>query len=379
MAASVHRVQRGEAFLPAVPGRRDIRSLASSSLTWPSLACLLLLVGVLVLGGCGYKTLPVPPDSIVPRAIEDLRYSLDEKGVTLTWSYPVATIKGTDLTDVASFEVYRAVVSLDSYCSTCPIPFGEPVVLPGGTVGTDSRRKGRYESALLRSGEKYFFMVRSRTSWWAASGDSNIVTFVWHMPAKAVQGLKAEAGDRVVRLSWQPATRLMDGQPLDLPVQYQVLRSNDGKVFEELGAAVAETEFTDTSVQNGQMYQYKILSVLQIGANIIGGGTSEVATATPVDLTAPEPPTGVTVIVTGNGVKVFWDNSTASDLHGYRVYRRAANEKTAERIGDVEAIYTLFEDTEVPAAGLYSYSVTAYDGMEPANESLPSVEATVRP
>ena len=351
----------------------------SSALNWPSLAFGLLLVGALFFGGCGYKTLPVPPDSIVPRAIEDLRYSLDEKGVTLTWSYPIATIKGTDLTDVASFEVYRAVVSLDSYCPTCPIPFGEPIVVPGGTVGTDSRRKGLYESALLRSGEKYFFKVRSRTSWWAASADSNIVTFVWHMPAKAVEGLTADASDRVVRLQWQSATKLMDGQQLDLPVWYQVMRSVDGKAFEELGVAVAETGFTDTTVQNGQKYYYKIQSILQVGANVIGGGISEVTTATPVDLTAPEPPTGVTVIVTGNGVKVFWDNSTASDLQGYHVYRRAANQKAAERIGDVEAIYTLFEDTAVSAAGLYYYSVTAYDRMDPANESRPSVEATVRP
>jgi len=363
----------------AVLDTRDTRSLASSSLTWPSMAFAFLLVGVLFLGGCGYKTLPVPPDSIVPRAIEDLRYSLDEKGVTLTWSYPIATIKGTDLTDIASFEVYRAVVSLDSYCPTCPIPFGEPLVVPGGTVGTDSRRKGQYESALLRSGEKYFFKVRSRTSWWAASGDSNIVTFVWHMPAKAVEGLTAEVADRVVRLAWQPVTRLMDGQKLDLPVQYQVLRSVDGKVFEELGAAVAESGFADTQVQNGQQYQYKIQSVLQVGANAIGGGVSAVTTATPVDLTAPEPPTGVMVIVTGNGVKIVWDNSTASDLQGYHVYRRAANQKAAERIGDVEAIYTLFEDTAIPAAGLFYYSVTAYDHMEPANESRPSVEVTVRP
>lgn len=338
----------------------------------------LLLAGALFFGGCGYKTLPVPPESIVPKAIEDLRYSVDEKGVTLTWSYPDQTIKGTDLTDIASFELYRAVVALDSYCATCPIPFGEPIVVPGGMIGADGKRKGTYESALLRSGDKYFFKVRSRTSWWAASADSNIVTFVWHMPAKPVDGLKAEGGDRFVRLQWQAPTQLMDGQPLDLPVQYQVLRSLDGKVFAEVATAVTETGYTDGSVQNGQNYYYQIQSLLQVDGNAVGGGMSEVATAVPVDLTPPEPPTGVTVIATGNGFKVFWNEVTAGDLQGYHVYRRAADQKKKDRIGDVEAIYTIFEDTTVQADGQFYYSVSAYDRAQPANESKPSVEATVR-
>lgn len=338
----------------------------------------LLLAGILFFGGCGHKTLPVPPESIVPKAIDDLRYSLDEKGVTLTWSYPAQTIQGTDLTDIASFEVYRAVVALDSYCPTCPIPFGEPIVVPGGMIGKDGRRKGSYESALLRSGEKYFFKVRSRTSWWAASADSNIVTFVWHIPAKAPATLQVEGGDRSVRLQWQAATQLMDGQPLDLPIRYQVLRSLDGKTFEELATVGTGTSYTDASLQNGRNYYYKIQSVLQVDGNAVGGGMSKVATAVPVDLTAPDVPTGVTVVAVGNGFKVFWDAVSAGDLQGYHIYRRAAGQQEKERIGDVEAVYTIFEDNNVPADVQFYYSVSAYDKMQPANESKPSVEATVR-
>jgi hypothetical protein len=338
----------------------------------------LLLVGALFFGGCGYKTLPVPPDTIVPKAIEDLRYSMNEKGVTLTWSYPVETIKGTDLTDIASFEVYRAVVPLANYCATCPIAFGEPVIVPGGTIGAESRRQGSYESALLRSGEKYFFKVRSRTSWWSASPDSNIITFVWHMPAKAPEGLKLKEGDRSVHLQWQPVTQLMDGQKLDLPVKYQVLRSADGKVFAEVGAAGKETNYTDGSLQNGQSYSYKVQSVLQIAGNTVGGGMSAVATAVPVDLTPPETPAGVRVVNTGKGVKIIWEPVNASDLQGYYVYRRAAAQQKSERIGDVKAIHTIFDDNKLVAEGQYYYSVTAYDKMKPANESKPSAEVTGR-
>jgi hypothetical protein len=337
-----------------------------------------LLVGTLCLGGCGYKTLPVPPENIVPKAIEDLRYSVDEKGIVLTWSYPVETIQKTDLTDIASFELYRAVVSLDSFCAACPIPFGEPIVIPGGMISKDGRRKGTYESALLRSGERYFFKVRSRTSWWAASADSNIVTFVWHMPAKAPAGLVAIGEDSSVHLQWQPVTLLMDGQQPDLPVYYQVFRSLDGKAFAEVGAAGKGTSYTDIAVQNGQSYYYKIQSVLQVDGNVIGGGVSEVTTVVPVDLTPPETPAGVTVVATLNGFKIFWENSPANDLQGYHLYRRAADQQKKEFIGDVEAMYTIYEDKSVSPDGHYYYSVTAYDGMKPANESKPSAEATVR-
>ena len=55
---------------------------------------LCVLLAALLVGGCGYKTMPVPPQEIVPTAITDLRYELDEKGVTLTWTYPAEDREG---------------------------------------------------------------------------------------------------------------------------------------------------------------------------------------------------------------------------------------------------------------------------------------------
>ena len=349
------------------------------SLNGARVAGSLLLIGTLLFaGGCGFKNYPVPPESVVPKPIEDLRYTVDEKGVNLTWSYPIQTVKGTDVLDISSFELYRAVVPLEEYCGGCPIPFGEAQALPGGSTGQDTRRQGSYQTTLLRSGHKYFFKVRSRTSWWASSNDSNIVSFVWHAPTKAPEGVKTQVGDGKVAIRWSPVTAYMDGRKADMPVQYQVLRSRGGQGFEVIGEPVSGTEYIDRQVINNQKYSYKVQSVLVLEGNIVSGSTSEEVSAAPVDLTPPLPPAGVTAVGIEAGIKVYWEKSTESDVAGYRIYRRAANQENPVRIGETKVGTTSFTDGHVPADIRVYYSVTAFDKAQPANESEQSREATLR-
>jgi hypothetical protein len=341
------------------------------------IAGFILLAGTLLFAaGCGYKNYPVPPQTVVPKAIDDLRYTVDEKGVNLVWSYPVQTVKGTDLSEISSFELYRAVIPVEDYCSGCPIPFADPQILPGGVTTKETRRQASYQTSLLRSGQKYFFKVRSRTSWWASSDDSNIVTFIWHTPTTAPERVKAEAGDHSVRLSWAPVGTYMDGRAVDLPVRYQVSRSSDGQGFENLGDPQPDTGYTDTNVVVGRKYAYKIQSILLLQGNMVGGGASEEVSATPLDLTPPSPPLGVGIIGTEKGVKIYWERSADSKVASYRVYRRAANQDTPVRIGETTAVS--FSDEHAPTDVRAYYSVTAIDAVAPPNESQHSMEVTLR-
>ncbi|MBU1565918.1 MAG: hypothetical protein KJ630_09855, partial [Proteobacteria bacterium] len=328
---------------------------------------------------CGYKNAPIPPENVVPAAISDLKYTLGLKGVQLDWLYPVETIGGKSLDDISSFELYWAEIPIEDYCAACPIPFGEPMEIGGGPPFDGKiRRKASYEFSLLRAGYKYFFKVRSRTSWWADSADSNIITFVWFQPAAAPEGVTATAGDRQVVLKWQPVTLLVDGSPVEGVMKYQVLRSIGGKDFERLGEPVAATDYVDRQVSNGLEYFYIIRSMMVLKDDLVSGRVSKAVAATPLDLNPPPTPMGVTVVRTSVGIKIFWDKSAATDLGGYRVYRRAAGKDSYELLGDVESIYTLFVDSKAGDSVQYYYAVTAFDQATPPNESKKSTEATAR-
>ena len=342
-------------------------------------ACLLIGASLLFSGGCGYKNHPVPPDTVVPEAIEDLRFDADAQGARLSWSYPVETIRGSNIENLASFELYRAEVPLKDYCGGCPIPFSEPLEQPGGITMEDGKqRRAVYPLTGLRPGYKYFFKVRSRTSWFAESADSNIVTFLWNVPAKAPEGLTAKAGNKQVVLKWGAVTTLQDGNPVDKPLQYQILRSTAGKEFEKIGVVEGKTSFVDKNVVNKQKYSYQVQSQLKIGSEIVGGGTSMPVTTVSEDLTPPEPPTGVTAIETDMGIKIFWEKSSDEDLGGYRVYRRSAESSAPEVIETVQPVYTIYVDKKATPGVRYFYSVTAIDTASPANESEKSAEATTR-
>ena len=339
----------------------------------------LLGASFLFAGGCGYKDYPQPPETVVPEPIGDLLYKVDDKGLQLTWSYPVKTIKGSVLDDISSFELYRAEIPLEDYCGNCPIPFDEPIEIDGGSpFDGEIRRKATYNSSLLRSGHKYFFKVRARTSWWASSTDSNIINFTWFQPAAAPQGVTATSGDQQVTLKWQPVTSLSDGNAINMDIKYQLLRSVGGKDFTKIGDPVDATEFVDRQVRNGQKYFYTVQSMMVHQDELVNGGVSEEVAITPIDLTPPLAPSGVMAVRTGVGIKIFWDKSGAADIGGYRVYRRPADKDSYELLGKVEPEYTLFVDSKAGDRVRYYYAITAIDQGTPPNESNKSREATVR-
>ena len=336
-------------------------------------AALILVTG---LGGCGFKTLPVAPQALVPLPITDLRYELSEKGVTLFWSYPHQTIQGNKLTEIDGFVLSSAVVAVDDYCNTCPIPFGSPISLPGGVLPGEGDKTASYESTLLRPGNLYFFQIQSKSGWMAESAPSNLISFVWQTPPAAPTKLTADVKDSRITLSWQPVTAHLDGTPITKPVRYQVSRSFGKAPYGNIGKAQNKTSYTDSTVDNARTYHYRVQTFTVYDKDLVGGGFSEPIGASSVDQTPPLPPANVHAIRTGVGAKIIWDKGPEPDLKGYRIYRRLPGSQLPELIGEVKIPYNLYDDRGAPTGGQVYYSVSSFDKSKPANESARSAEVT---
>lgn len=337
-----------------------------------------VLIFLLSLGGCGFKDKPVPPYQLIPLAVTDLQYQLNEKGATLLWSYPTTTVTGDDITDTITFDLYQAVVPVDSYCKTCPIPFVEPISLPGGALSPGGSKTGTHQVTVLQPRHLYFFKVRSKKGWWIESKDSNVVSFQWNTPPMAPEGLTVVSGDTKNTLRWNVVNRHQDATPMTEPVRYQLYRSVDGASFAKVGEPVSATNYTDTGLENGKTYSYQVQALNTYAQEtVISSGMSASVEASPQDRTAPPPPSSVQGIRTDVGIKIFWDHVKASDLAGYRVYRRSEDDAQARFVGEIKLPYNMFIDTKAPQGGSLLYSVTSVDTRDPANESAKSAEVRV--
>ncbi len=103
-----------------------------------------------------------------------------------------------------------------------------------------------------------------------------------------------------------------------------------------------------------------------------GSGGSGGGSSTPVDLTPPTVPQGVTASATSaTRIVVQWQASTDSGagVAGYRVFRDGGATAVATLAG------TTFTDDGLAPSTRYSYAVRAYDAAVPANESALSAAA----
>lgn len=139
---------------------------------------------------------------------------------------------------------------------------------------------------------------------------------------------------------------------------YRVYRYHEGTGQYDYLATTSDTGFTDTNLQPGTNYQYKVRCVWTIGGNNYYGTYSSA-------LTAPTLPAQVTNVrvdkQTGKTVSLAWDSVNGAD--GYRIYQYNSDSDSYEELDTVGADRTSYEVTGLASAGEYRFKIRASKTM----------------
>ena len=134
----------------------------------------MIIVFVLLFSSCGKKASPVPPRHKKPPAVNDLRTTLDDDTLILTWAIPKK--KGKIVSDLTGFLVYRSKMPLlDANWEVWPIPFKLISDIPLEVKGSKYIKKGNCTyTEILEKGYWYIYKVIAYRKG-IKSSDSNYV------------------------------------------------------------------------------------------------------------------------------------------------------------------------------------------------------------
>jgi fibronectin type 3 domain-containing protein len=345
----------------------------------------LVLIAALMVAACGKATPPVAPQVRIPAPVSDLRGTVENGAVTLVWSNPQRRADQTRLRDLVEARVYRteddgrvppkaallARGKIAGYQEIAVIRLAEPApaVVRGYTVQFIDREG-------LRFGRRYTYVVVADDSRGRTSPPSERVSVVFVAPPDAPAPPRVEAGDREVRLQWQPPARLLDGS-VPGPLAYEVTRSAnaDGPPEASFPVPGGQTQFVDRTVENDRTYHYAVLAIRTDAGTTARGEPSTRVAATPARTTPPEAPTNLVATPSRNTVRLSWTASRDPNVAGYVVYR-AGPSGAFERIAAPRVPATTFTDRDL-RPGVYRYVITAQDATVRANESAHSNEVRV--
>jgi len=347
------------------------------------LPALLLVFSVLTISlACGKKEWPLSPDLLAPAAVRNFHLAQDGEGLVLSWDFPRENQSGQLLTQLEGFRLFRAAapgISPDKGCAPDFVLLAD-IDLAYPKTGRVEGERVIYEDRTLEPGKCYSYRVAAYGRGGGLGPWSPVLSHAWDILPQAPTGLKAEAGDREVQLSWPGVTKLGNGGPLRDLAGYLVFRKSAREDWRRLTPTpLPSAAFHDVAVENEVEYTYTVRAVRRLGAYTLESHDSVSRSATPQDLTPPPPPLNLVAVPTSRGVELRWDPSPAPDVAGYRVYRRRAGEASPVRLTPDLVKQPYFVDTLAARGQTYSYVVTAVDDSKRHNESLPSEEAAVGP
>jgi len=141
-----------------------------------------ILCGSLV-GACGIKGPPVPPQRYRPAAVADLSYELTNGSVKLGWT--IVPEDAEHRTRTAGCSVYRAQIALaGTDCIDCDASFKKAadVAVPADSADKAGRQRLGFVD-VLTPGFEYAYRVICSTAAGVSGNESNVVRFQYPQPS----------------------------------------------------------------------------------------------------------------------------------------------------------------------------------------------------
>lgn len=231
---------------------------------------ILFLMVVFSLAACGKRGPLVPPESLVPASIKDLKVEQKGNRFLVCWSQPAKMESGGKLAGIAGFRVFRReVLPPDQDCEDCPSAYAvlrnvDPEYLQ------DVRHIGSrycFSDTELTDGKSYQYKAITIDADGVSSKDSNKVRRMKAAPP-APPRLSDTSIPTGVVIQWQPA-QVLTGITLE---GYSVYRKREGDsmpFFPKATLPADSNRFEDKEMEYGVKYVYGIRAIVRIGSETV--------------------------------------------------------------------------------------------------------------
>lgn len=246
-----------------------------------SIALILALLSLLLLGGCGTKGPVQPLAQPLPAAASEVTLHQQGDALLLSWSLPHSNQDGSELTDLAGFRVYRQSFNPEEDCPDCRdnAPLWRLVELD--YLEHTQRHKGRLFllDNGLEPGLGYSYKVVPFNRW-GQDGPPKEQRQTLSIPPPAPAAPKAERQNNDLQLNWQVAELPADMELLG----YQVYRRRPGRAFDAAPRnkeLLHQPQFIDSGYDTERIYVYAIRTVVRQAERVLESALSETLVIAP--------------------------------------------------------------------------------------------------
>ena len=326
-----------------------------------------ILVASCALIGCGLKTNPRPYTAPIPSDVGLVSVQVFPGDIELRWNKPRRNTDGSEMKDLAGFNVYRSSHEIGESCDDCDEAggFHAKIDLKNPMNAHIENGEVVYKDQRISLGHIYYYAISAYNKKDREGPKCPVITVTYDSIPPAPKGLGATYDSRGIKLKWNAPIK-----PSAIRA-YQVYRgtTRDQKKLEPIGRTRwAENFYFDKDVEKDKSYYYIVRSMKMTGGIPIESAPSQMVQAT-YPRVIIEAPKAVRAVSTSRGIRVFWDQvSSENEAVRYNVYR-SKGERLPRKINRQPLQNAWMTDRNVKKGQRYRYEVTAFPLGKPDEES----------